>query len=301
MVKLLAFFKLIRSKNLLIIVLTQYLVRYALILPMTKSYSLNDVEFALLVISTIFIAAGGYIINDYFDTKVDRLNQRKVIIDNSIKRREAILMHLLLSLVGVFIGFYIGWKVGIIKLGFINLFSATALWFYSTNLKKANLSGNLLISLLSALVLIIVPLYDIIPNPSTNGETAFYAICNYAIFAFLTTFIREVIKDFEDAAGDNQMGYTTFALKLPKTAKRSVQTLSLVLILIIGVIAYIQWDYMAFYAALYVVLFVELPFVYFYFKMLKATTKKDFSHLSQVIKLIMVTGTLSILVFTLLF
>lgn len=301
MVKLLAFFKLIRSKNLLIIVLTQYLVRYALILPMTKSFSLNDVEFALLVISTIFIAAGGYIINDYFDTKVDRLNQRKVIIDNSIKRREAILMHLLLSLVGVFIGFYLGWKVGIIKLGFINLFSATALWFYSTNLKKANLSGNLLISLLSALVLIIVPLYDIIPNPSTNGETAFYAICNYAIFAFLTTFIREVIKDFEDAAGDNQMGYTTFALKLPKTAKRSVQTLSLVLILIIGVIAYIQWDYMAFYAALYVVLFVELPFVYFYFKMLKATTKKDFSHLSQVIKLIMVTGTLSILVFTLLF
>ena len=85
MVKLMAFFKLVRIKNLLIIAVTQYLIRYALILPMSKSVSLTDFEFILLVLSTLFIAAGGYIINDYFDTKVDRLNQRLLIIDNSIK------------------------------------------------------------------------------------------------------------------------------------------------------------------------------------------------------------------------
>lgn len=301
MAKLMAFFKLIRVKNLLIIALTQYLIRYALILPMANSFSLNDVEFILLVLSTVFVAAGGYIINDYFDTKVDRLNQRSLIIDKSIKRREAILMHLLLSFAGVFIGFFLAWKVGIIKLGFINLFSATALWFYSTHFKRANLSGNLLISLLAALVLIMVPLYDIIPNPSTDGQTTFYVICNYAIFAFLTTFIREVIKDFEDAHGDKQMGYTTFAIKHPQTAKKSIQTLSLILLLIIGTIAFLQWNYSAYYAALYVVLLVELPLGYFYIKLLKAKTKEEFHHLSQIIKLIMVTGTLSMLVFTLLF
>ena len=98
-----AFFKLIRVKNLLIIALTQYLIRYAFDTANGKTlFSLSDVEFILLVLSTVFIAAGGYIINDYFDTKVDRLNQRSLIIDKSIKRREAILMHLLLSFIGVF-------------------------------------------------------------------------------------------------------------------------------------------------------------------------------------------------------
>ena len=299
--KLTAFFKLIRFKNILIIALTQYLIRYALIIPMTQSFSLSDMEFALLVLSTLFIAAGGYIINDYFDTKVDRLNQKTLIIDHTIKRREAILMHIVLSTLGVFIGFYLGWKVGLLNLGLINLFSVTALWFYSTHLKKENLSGNLLISLLAALVLLVVPLYDIIPNPNANGELAFYAICNYAIFAFLTTFIREVVKDFEDASGDHKMGFKTFAIKHPKSAIRSIQFLSLILIVIIGFVAVVQINYEAYYAALYVIIAVILPFIYFFAKLLTATEKVHFYHLSQVIKWIMVTGTLSILVFTLLF
>ena len=70
---------------------------------------------------------------------------------------------------------------------------------------KLYLSGNLLISLLAALVILIIPLYEIIPNPNTNSENTFYIICGYAIFAFITTFIREVIKDFEDASGDKKM------------------------------------------------------------------------------------------------
>ena len=142
MAKLMAFFKLIRVKNLLIIALTQYLIRYALILPMANSFSLSDVEFILLVLSTVFIAAGGYIINDYFDTKVDRLNQRSLIIDKSIKRREAILMHLLLSFAGVFIGFFLAWKVGIIKLGLLIYFQQLHCGFTPLILKEQTLAAT---------------------------------------------------------------------------------------------------------------------------------------------------------------
>ena len=78
MVKLIDFFKLIRTKNLLIIAISQYLIRYAIIIPMTDSKSLSDLQFFYLVLSTIFIAAAGYIINDYFDTRVDRLNNQKI-------------------------------------------------------------------------------------------------------------------------------------------------------------------------------------------------------------------------------
>jgi len=301
MVKLIDFFRLIRFKNLLIIALSQLLVRYALIIPMTDSRSLSDLQFFYLVLSTLFIAAAGYIINDYFDTRVDRLNERKVIIDNTIKRREAILLHFVFSGIGVFLGFYLGWRVGITNLGFINLFSSTALWFYSTNMKKAYLSGNIIISLLAALTLFIVPMYDIIPNPTVNGESAFYLICFYSIFAFVTTFIREIVKDFEDQFGDSKMGYNTFAIVSANTAKITVQIISVLLVMIIGWISYLQIIYDELYAAIYVLLSIELPLIYFFVKLRTADDKKTYHQLSQIIKLIMLTGTLSILVFTLLF
>ena len=301
MVKLIDFFRLIRTKNLLIIAICQYLIRYSIIIPMTDSRSLSDLQFFYLVLSTIFIAAAGYIINDYFDTRVDRLNNRKLIIDNTIKRREAIFLHFIFSGTGVFLGFFLAWIVDIINLGFINLFCSSALWFYSTNFKRTYLSGNLLISLLAALVILIIPLYEIIPNPNTNSENAFYIICGYAIFAFITTFIREIIKDFEDATGDKKMGYTTFAIVSEKTAKKVVQSLSLILITIIGIIAYLQIKYQVFLAAAYVILIVEVPFIYFFIKLIGTCNKKSYRQLSQTIKLIMLTGTLSMLVFTLLF
>ena len=301
MVKLIDFFRLIRTKNLLIIVISQYLIRYAIIIPMTDSKSLSDLQFFYLVLSTIFIAAAGYIINDYFDTRVDRLNNRKLIIDHTIKRREAILLHFVFSGIGVFLGFFLALIVGIINLGFINLFCSSALWFYSTHFKRSYLCGNLLISLLAALVLLIVPLYEIIPNPDTNSENAFYIICGYATFAFITTFIREIIKDFEDTSGDKKMGYTTFAIVSAKTAKNIIQSLSLILITIIGVVAYFQLMYTAYLAAAYVILIVELPFIYFFIKLFSVSDKKGYHHLSQTIKLIMLTGTLPMLVFTLLF
>jgi 4-hydroxybenzoate polyprenyltransferase len=301
MVKLIDFFRLIRIKNLFIIAISQYLIRYALIIPITESNSLNDLQFFYLVLSTVFIAAAGYIINDYFDTQVDRLNKRKVIIDNTIKRREAILWHFVLSGIGVFLGFFLGWRVGIFNLGFINLFCSSALWFYSTHFKRAYLSGNLLISLLAALVILIVPLYEIIPKPMTNSENAFYIICGYAIFAFFTTFIREIVKDFEDTDGDRKMGYTTFAIVSEKSAKNSIRFISALLILIIGAVTAIQITYEAYIAAVYVILAVEIPFLYFFIKLFKLNDKGGYHHLSQMIKLIMLTGTLSMLVFTLLF
>ena len=202
------------------------------------------------------------------------------------------MFHFVFSGIGVFLGFFLGWRVGMINLGFINLFCSSALWFYSTNFKRAYLSGNLLISLLASLVILIIPLYEIIPNPNTNSVNAFYIICCYAIFAFFTTFIREIIKDFEDASGDKKMGYTTFAIVSAKTAKKIVQSL---------IVIYLQFIYLAFYAAAYVVLAVEIPFIYFFVKLLNTNDTKGYHHLSQTIKLIILTGTLSMLVFTILF
>ena len=302
MVKLLDFFKLIRWKNLVIVALTQYLIRYTLLIPFVDFLSLNDMQFLLLVISTVLVAAAGYIINDYFDIQVDQLNKRKIIVGNSIKRREAMALHFIFSGLGIGIGFYLGHKIGMWNLGFINLFSASALWLYSTHFKRNYLSGNLLISLLSALVLIIVALYDILPASEQNDINAivvFKIICIYAAFAFITTLIREIVKDLEDLEGDQKMGYETYAIVSgKKKAKNIVQTLSLLTILGVACILYSQFQ-ADLYSFLYVLFFVEFPFLYFVWKLKNAEKSADFHALSILIKIIMLSGTLSMLVFAL--
>ena len=302
MVKLLDFFKLIRWKNLVIVALTQYLIRYTLLIPFVDFLSLNDMQFLLLVISTVLVAAAGYIINDYFDIQVDQLNKRKIIVGNSIKRREAMALHFIFSGLGIGIGFYLGHKIGMWNLGFINLFSASALWLYSTHFKRNYLSGNLLISLLSALVLIIVALYDILPASEQNDINAivvFKIICIYAAFAFITTLIREIVKDLEDLEGDQKMGYETYAIVSgKKKAKNIVQTLSLLTILGVACILYFQFQ-ADLYSFLYVLFFVEFPFLYFVWKLKNAEKSADFHSLSILIKIIMLSGTLSMLVFAL--
>lgn len=303
MIKLFDFFRLVRWKNLVIIALTQYLIRYTLLIPFVDFLSLNDIQFMLLVVSTILVAAAGYIINDYFDIQVDQLNNRKIIIGNSIKRREAMALHFIFSGIGVGLGFYLGLKVGMCNLGFINLFSASALWFYSTHFKRNYLSGNLLISLLSALVLLIVALYDILPATELNDINAlvvFKIICIYAAFAFITTFIREIVKDLEDLEGDKKMGYQTYTIvNGAEKAKRIIQTLSLATIISIASILYSQFQTDK-YSFLYVLIFVEAPFIFFIWKIKKAKSSTDFHRLSSWIKIIMLTGTLSMLIFSLL-
>lgn len=283
------------------IVFTQYLIRYSLTLPFLKDYGLNDLQFFLLVLSTVLIAAAGYIINDYFDIQVDQLNKRKVIIGETIKRREAMALHFILSGIGVLIGFYLAWKIDILSFGFINLFTASALWFYSTHFKRAYLSGNLLISLLSAMVLLIVALYDLVPSTHPNNASLFNILCIYSLFAFITTFIREVVKDLEDKEGDEQMGYQTFAIVAGiHKAKLTVTAVSLLTIATIAWTLYSQFSN-DLYSFLYVGIGIELPFIYFLIRLQKATKSADFRTLSTLIKIIMLMGTLSMLIFSLIY
>ena len=72
--------------------------RYCIISPFLQinnfSLQLDNLRFFLLVLTTILIAAAGYVINDYFDVRTDRINKPdKVIIDSGIHRRSAIFLH----------------------------------------------------------------------------------------------------------------------------------------------------------------------------------------------------------------
>lgn len=183
----------------------------------SKTAAFLDPYFILLVVSTVLIAAAGNIINDYFDVKIDRINKPdKLIVDRFIVKRKAILFHTLLN--GAAIGMAMVILIGRHDFWPLVFHFATtsALWMYSGVLKRKFLSGNITIGVLTAMVPMLVYLYD--KNlygymaSQTEHEIAFRVMAYFALFAFCTTLIREIQKDFADMKGDSMYGCQTVPL-----------------------------------------------------------------------------------------
>ena len=310
---MISFLRLIRFPNLLLIALVQYLVRYCLIGSMVRfselKLQMSNFDFFLLSLSTVMIAAAGYIINDYFDTRIDSVNKPgKVIVGRTIKRRFAMGAHILISFLAICIGFYLALKVGMYKLGFIHVLSAGFLWFYSTDFKKQLVLGNLVVAMLAALVPLIVGLYeipllikryhDILVESSANFNFIFYFVAAYSGFSFLTTFVREVVKDMEDFIGDKEFGRNTIPIALGIKAAKGISILLILLMMaLLAFPQYEQWisgDKISFY---YFLIFIQLPFGFLAYKIYKADKVKDYSFASRVCKAIMYFGICYTLVF----
>jgi 4-hydroxybenzoate polyprenyltransferase len=270
---LIALLRLTRFWNLVIIGLAQYFTAGFLI----NRAALYDANFFLLSFSTVLIAAAGYIINDYYDVKIDLINKPdRVVIGKSIARRFAILFHTALSFSGVGIGFLISWKIGV-----INFLSAFLLWLYSNYLKRQPFIGNLTVALLTGLSIeLINVLYDI------NNQL----ITIYALFAFFMTLIREIIKDMEDLKGDNSFGCRTLPI-IWGIRKTKLLIYFLMLIFIVAVVALNRL-----YVGLpmnYFLILLFLPMGLLLVRLLRADTIRDFDLLSQLCKVIMLLGILT--------
>ena len=157
-----SFLRLIRWPNLVFIILAQGIFYFFIEFPLYASHSILPILdlpcFVLLCFSSVCIAAAGYIINDYFDVNIDMINKPdKLIIEKFIKRRWAIVWHLILSLVGIFMGFYIDYNTPTSLLGLTNTICVILLFIYSISLKRKLLSGNVVVSLLTAWSILVVP------------------------------------------------------------------------------------------------------------------------------------------------
>lgn len=316
--KIRSIFSLIRFPNLLIIAFTQYAMRYLLMEPLLPSDSFvlqfGDFQFALLVFSTILIAAAGYIINDYFDTRADLINKpARVVVGVSISRKEAMILHMIFNVIGVGIGVYLAFYIGLPSLSLVFVLSTGLLWFYSTNYKKQFLVGNLIVSFLTALVPLMVVLFEIPLLNREYGEVMirydssfFYLfawVSAFSFFAFITTLIREIIKDAEDLEGDNAYGMRTVPIVLGTFWTRVLVvclislTLATLIFLLFKFIFYsvVPPDYIS---LVYFSVFLLLPMVLLAIQVLTARDKRAYHRASILIKLIMLFGILySVLVF----
>ena len=218
LVKVIAgFFRLIRLPNLIFIALTQLLLQYCIYEPLYRPFlTFDDTrQFVFLVFASIFIAAAGYIINDYFDVDIDQINKpSRLVIGKLISKRGSIFLHFIFNAAGLVFTFLATRSIQQSYLVFLNLGVIFLLWFYSVRFKKTLLIGNIIISFLVAWVIVIFFLSKMDPMQLIRGadksQSIFYQLTIlYAGFAFLSTFIRELIKDVEDQDGDRRHGCKT--------------------------------------------------------------------------------------------
>jgi 4-hydroxybenzoate polyprenyltransferase len=307
-----AFFRLIRWPNLLFIVITQLLFYYCIVLTAADTYAagtslfLSWKLFWLLVLSSVLIAAAGYIINDYFDLNIDQVNKPDaIVIQKIIRRRWAIVWHLTLSIIGVIIAFYVSWKIRSWIIGPANLLCVLVLLFYSTTFKKKFLVGNVLISLLTAWVVFVLYISELDVSyflHNTGYQAAMKKIFKlavlYAGFAFIISLIREVVKDMEDIQGDEKYGCRTMPITWGIPASKVFAAVWLLVLILAIVVIQVYGVLLGWYAAVaYGLLLIVLPLVMILRSLYKATTGEQFHKISNWIKLAMLTGILSMIFF----
>jgi 4-hydroxybenzoate polyprenyltransferase len=263
--------------------------------------AMSDLNFALLVFSTILIAAAGYAINDYFDIRSDRINKPdKIIVGRLLSRRIAMLLHTIFNIIAIFLGIYISYKVGSFKLGAINIVISILLWLYSVKYKAYFLLGNIIVSFVTAMTIIVVWLFDMSALFSagqminTNKSLLEFYLWSYVLFAFMISLIREIIKDIEDIKGDKKCGCSTIpvVIGIPKTKiiLLCLVTISVVALSYISYLSIIQHLKILFW---YLNIIVIIPFIYMGYIIYISKNKTDYNFISNVAKFIMLSGILS--------
>lgn len=264
-----------RIPNLVVIGLTQFITAYFLL--ETPLWMLLKARFLLFILSTSFIGAAGYIINDYFDQKIDMVNRPgSVIIGTTFRRRLALVAHLALTTAGILIGFFIDPIIGA-----IHIFSAGALWTYSAILKRWVLLGTLTISFLTILTLLLVLIYF--------REFSLLVIA-YAMFGCVTIFIRESIKDIISAKGEIQFGIQSVPIVWGvRGAKVMIYVAG---IAGVGMLTFYLWSIPNWNVRYF--FFAVLLYVFWIaYKLAKADRMKDFKSIKIDIDIIIVAGLVS--------
>lgn len=266
--------------------------------------ALADWQFILLTLATIAIAAGGYIINNIMDQETDEVSKPKnVIVGKYISESTAYNIYIAVNIIGVGIGFYLSNVIQKPSFAAVFIIVAATLYMYATNFKQTMLIGNIIVALLLSISVIIIGIFDLLPATYEANQvqmsTIFSILLDYALFAFVINFIREIVKDLEDMDGDYNAGMNTLpiAIGTERTTKilagLTLLPIALLILYVNNNLLELQW------VMYYVLLFVLAPLLYFLIKIWNATSKKDFHHLSLVLKLILLFGILSIVVITL--
>ncbi|MDP5077453.1 MAG: geranylgeranylglycerol-phosphate geranylgeranyltransferase [Nonlabens sp.] len=295
------YLNLIRWPNVLMTVLTQLLVIYVILEPSGLELALEAWQVGLLVIATALLTAGGNVINDIYDVNIDAVNKpEKVIVGKYIAEERAFTLYMVLTSIAVVCGFVLANSVDRPILAVVFVIVAFVLYSYATTLKSMLLVGNIVISLLVGLVILIPGVFELVPvaTPQTREAQVFLMslLLDFTVLAFVINLAREWVKDCEDINGDHAGGRNTLPIALGRT--RAARFVS---VFIMGIIVAVAW-YVDTYlfknqlASYYFILAIIGPLLFVMIKLWNAATTKHYRVLSRILKMILLLGILSIIV-----
>lgn len=247
--------RLIRIPNLLFLGILIWVMEYWVAIPVLRhahwEYAMPWWVVMLIIVSTLFIAAGGYVINDYFDIKIDRINRpEKVIISNTLSKDQALWFYRILTVLGVLAGGVVAWAVSSWHVLLLIIIVVGLLWFYSASYKRQFLVGNLVIACLGTTPILLVLLSHLAVLRQHYGAIMAYTdvpqqLCiwmlGFAAFACLGTWIREMMKDMEDQNGDRELECHSLPIVLGDNPTRGIITALMVLMMTLAGLAVFQW------------------------------------------------------------
>lgn len=293
------FFKIIRWPNVMLTILTQLVIIYGLLIPSGVDPTLNWWQLLLLVMATGLLTASGNVINDIYDVGIDQINKpQKLLVTKRISETSAYNLYFVLTVLAVICGFVLSNSLNKPILSSIFIGVALVLYLYASSLKAMLLVGNIVISLLVALVILITGIFELFPSLTTENQPAFKflmeRLLEFGLMAFLINLAREWVKDCEDVNGDKAGGRNTLAIALGRT-----RAARLVAIFILGILILLGW-YIYNYVykndviTYYFIVFIMGPLMFVMIKLWTTATQKEFHLLSTVLKAVLLFGILSI-------
>ena len=246
--RVLTFLRLVRWYNLLFLMILIWVMEKWVAVPVLGPWEeqLPAWMLALLMAGTVLIAAGGYVINDYFDIKIDRINRpERLIVSASVTKTQAMWCFRILTGLGIVSGLILAWYVRSTTLALVFVLVPGLLWFYSASYKRQFLVGNLIVSLAAGMTPLIVAIANVAVLQMRFPDLLQYTslvhdlymwLGGFALFAFLTTFVREIIKDLQDLPGDRELECHSMPVVIGVTGTKIVVT-----VMTAGIIVLILW------------------------------------------------------------
>lgn len=249
------FCKLIRWPNIIFIGILLWTMEYWVAAPvLSKLHWGNPLPvwlFICLAVATMLIAAGGYIINDYFDIKIDRINRPdRLIITQSVSKERAMLYYKATTAAGVVAGIIAAIVSHSWTLALIFLVVPGLLWFYSSSYKRQLIIGNIIIAFTAALTPMLIAFIHIGLLKARYGDIIAYTslehdlylwLGGFSVFAFLTTWIREIVKDLQDQIGDRELECHTLPIVIGTPWTCAIATLLIVIVIVLLCLTTFYW------------------------------------------------------------
>ncbi|NDP20339.1 MAG: UbiA family prenyltransferase [Paludibacter sp.] len=298
-----AYLRLVRFQNLIFIAFIQIVMDQVVIAPILQTYGFDSTfgMLGLLISATILIAAAGYVLNDYFDVKIDTINRPdKQVVGKYITKRSAMLIHQILTGLGVFLGLLLAYFARSFTIAFIFIVVPGLLWFYSASYKRQFLIGNLVVAFITAITVLTVGITELAFLQKEYGKLIFETpipsnfygwMGGFALFAFICTLIREIIKDIEDENGDKEMECRTLPI-VWGTNKTKLFLYVLIIVTVFGLLLF-NHLYIHFEGTLtirYIIFGLILPFIILAYLIYTSKNPLDYHNAANLSKMIMLIG-----------